>query len=58
MNEDSDDETTLKQVKDPVCGMTTAAEEAVAKIDHGSHTHYFCSEQCRQEFEKNPKKYH
>lgn len=49
---------TQKQVKDPVCGMIFAAEEAVAKSDHGDHAHYFCSEHCKQEFEKNPKKYH
>jgi YHS domain-containing protein len=49
---------TQKQVKDPVCGKIVAASEAPAKIEHGSHTHYFCSEACRQEFEKNPKKYH
>ena len=49
---------TQKQVKDPVCGKIFPAEEAVAKIEHGSHTHYFCSEQCKAEFEKDPKKYH
>jgi len=28
------------------------------KIDHGVHVHYFCSERCKAEFEKDPKKYH
>jgi YHS domain-containing protein len=49
---------TQKQVKDPVCGKILPAEEAPAKIEHGSHTHYFCSEECKREFEKDPKKYH
>ena len=49
---------TQKQVKDPVCGMILPAEDAAARIDHGGHTHYFCSEGCKVEFEKDPKKYH
>lgn len=49
---------TQKQVKDSVCGMIFPAEEAVAKVEHGTHTHYFCSEQCKSEFEKDPGKYH
>ncbi len=49
---------TAKQAQDPVCKMIIDVEDAAAKIDHGEHTHYFCSEQCKLEFEKNPKKYH
>lgn len=49
---------TLKQVRDVVCGMIINADDAAAKIEHGDHTHYFCSEKCRVEFEKDPKKYH
>jgi P-type Cu+ transporter len=49
---------TAKQARDPVCGMVIGVEEAVGKIDHGEHVHYFCSQKCQREFEKNPKKYH
>jgi Cu+-exporting ATPase len=49
---------TARQVKDPVCGMILPAEEAPAKIEHGEHTHYFCSVKCRDAFEQDPKKYH
>lgn len=49
---------TQKHVTDLVCGMVISADDAPAKIEHGNHTHYFCSEQCREDFEKDPKKYH
>ena len=49
---------TAKQAQDPVCKMIVDVETAPAKIVHGDHTHYFCREECKREFEKNPKKYH
>ncbi|HEY8182447.1 MAG TPA: YHS domain-containing protein [Thermoanaerobaculia bacterium] len=49
---------TAKQAQDPVCKMIVDVDNAPAKIEHGEHNHYFCSEQCKREFEKNPKKYH
>jgi len=49
---------TAKQAQDPVCKMIVDVDNAPAKIEHGEHTHYFCSQQCKAEFEKNPKKYH
>ena len=55
---DPNEATTKKQIIDPVCGMLVKPEEAAAKIEHGDHTHYFCAESCKEEFEKDPKKYH
>jgi YHS domain-containing protein len=57
-NSDFSNAPTQRQVTDPVCGMIIAADDAVAKIEHGDHNHYFCSEKCRVTFELNPKKYH
>ena len=46
--------------KDPVCGINVAmrkAEKAGLKASHGGKTYYFHSEECKQEFEKEPKNY-
>ena len=47
---------------DPVCGMkvneTTAAVRAVyQRAEYKGTTYYFCSEQCRAAFEKQPEHY-
>ncbi|MCW4031672.1 MAG: YHS domain-containing protein [Candidatus Bathyarchaeota archaeon] len=44
-------------VKDPVCGMEIETATAYDKIEHAGRTFYFCSKHCKEEFEKNPKKY-
>jgi YHS domain-containing protein len=49
---------TARQAFDPVCMMVVDVDNAAAKIDHGEHAHFFCSEKCKAEFEKDPKKYH
>jgi len=49
---------TAKQAQDPVCKMIIDVDKAAAKIEHGDHTHYFCNVRCKEEFERNPKKYH
>ena len=58
MAEDIHSRRTAKQAQDPVCKMIIDVDKAAAKIEHGDHTHYFCREECKREFEKNPKKYH
>lgn len=58
MEDDLHTRGTARQVKDPVCGMIIAAEDAAAIVEHGEHKHYFCSQECRQKFEADPKKYH
>lgn len=37
---------------DPVCGMSIERDKAVATLDHGGRTYYFCSVGCRREFEE------
>ena len=44
-------------VSDPVCGMEVKEDEAAAQGEHEGVTYYFCSAWCKEEFEKDPKKY-
>jgi Cu+-exporting ATPase len=39
---------------DPVCGMELTSNDAVATFQHGGKTYYFCSDECRERFEKQP----
>ncbi len=42
---------------DPVCGMKVEETDAPDKLDHEGTTYYFCSTDCREEFEANPGDY-
>jgi len=37
---------------DPVCGMQVETANAPAHSIHDGHTHYFCSDRCRERFER------
>jgi RND family efflux transporter MFP subunit len=46
--------------KDPVCGQEISpvkAEKAGRKIGYGGKTYYFDTDECKQQFEKDPKRY-
>jgi YHS domain-containing protein len=45
-----------KLVRDPVCGMHLAENLALVERS-GGHTVYFCSEECRNRFLGEPKKF-
>ncbi|HUI50825.1 MAG TPA: YHS domain-containing protein [Terriglobales bacterium] len=45
-----------KLVRDPVCGMHLAENLALAERNSGQ-TFYFCSEECRNKFLGEPKKF-
>lgn len=45
------------KVVDPVCKMTIEDTDAVATATHKGTKYYFCAEQCREDFEKNPEAY-
>ena len=47
----------MADVKDPVCGMMIAEADAVATVDHGDSTYYFCSQDCAEEFRESPDDY-
>ncbi len=44
-------------VKDPVCGMMIEKQDAVATADYKGKTYYFCSQDCKTEFEAAPEDY-
>lgn len=44
-------------VKDPVCGMEIEEDDAVGTAEHEGRSYYFCSEDCKQEFEADPSAY-
>jgi len=41
-------------MRDPVCGMEVAPEQAAGKADFRETTYYFCSEHCREKFVADP----
>lgn len=43
--------------QDLVCGMQVDTRTPPATSEHKGKTYYFCSDGCKKEFEKNPKKY-
>jgi YHS domain-containing protein len=43
--------------KDPVCGMDVDEQKAAATAQHEGKTYYFCSQACKDAFEKDPHKY-
>lgn len=48
----------MSQVKDPVCGMIIDRESAAAGTAYESQEVYFCSDQCRRDFEADPGRYY
>jgi YHS domain-containing protein len=45
------------ETKDPVCKMKISQKTAIDTYEFENETYYFCSPNCRMEFELNPKKY-
>jgi Cu(I)/Ag(I) efflux system membrane fusion protein len=46
--------------EDPVCGMQVDEKRAAAagrSLQHGGRTYYFCSDDCRHQFDKQPSRY-
>jgi YHS domain-containing protein len=43
--------------KDVVCGMEVDPKTAAAKSSYQNKTYYFCSDGCKQAFDKEPQKY-
>ncbi len=42
---------------DPVCKMEIDKEDAGAETDYKGSKYYFCSEDCKESFDKAPEKY-
>ena len=47
----------MKQVLDPVCGMTIERDSAEARASNGEREVFFCSEACAVAFEADPGAY-
>ena len=47
----------MAQVKDPVCGMMIEDKDAVATSEYHEKKYYFCSKDCKVEFDDNPEDY-
>jgi YHS domain-containing protein len=45
-------------VKDPVCGMWIQVSDAAGSTTYESQPVYFCSDQCRRDFESDPARYY
>ncbi len=45
------------QVIDPVCKMTIQDTDAAATSSYKGVTYYFCAEQCKKAFDKEPEMY-
>lgn len=43
--------------RDPVCGMAVSPETAAGTATRGETTYWFCSDECRREFERRPDLY-
>jgi len=48
----------MNQVKDPVCGMMIDPATAAGSTTYESQDIYFCSDQCRRDFEADPGRYY
>jgi len=42
---------------DPVCKMEVNPESAEAQTEYGGQTFYFCSQQCKEAFDRDPARY-
>lgn len=45
------------KVTDPVCGMTFEQDKTVAKVEYTGTTYFFCTEACRERFERDTGRY-
>ncbi len=43
--------------KDPVCGMQVDPGRAAGSSEYNAKTYYFCSTQCKQKFDDDPKQF-
>jgi len=51
---------TEQRAKDPICGMfvaPSAAAKAGRVSQYGGKTYYFCADECKQQFDQDPKSY-
>ena len=44
-------------MEDPICSMDVDEQTAAGHSEYHGETNYFCSESCKEEFDKNPQLY-
>jgi YHS domain-containing protein len=49
--------TSIEKVADPVCGMEVVDTKAAPTVVYKAKTYYFCSEEDKAKFQKNPEQY-
>ena len=47
----------MAMMKDPVCGMEIDSSQAAAQSQYQGQTYFFCSVECKQKFDQDPKQY-
>lgn len=47
----------MPRVKDVVCGMTIDSDSAAGQSQFEGRTFYFCSAQCKRQFDADPRRY-
>jgi YHS domain-containing protein len=47
----------VTMAEDPICNMEVDEQTAEFKSQYGSQTYYFCSEECKEQFELRPEQY-
>ncbi|MGH2531368.1 MAG: YHS domain-containing protein [Thermomicrobiales bacterium] len=47
----------MAMVTDPVCGMQIDSSQAEAQSQYEGQVYYFCSTECMQKFNENPKEW-
>ncbi len=61
MNECTNDKEKKKRleemIEDPVCGLCLYPDDTAPQSMYEQDIFYFCSNKCKQAFEKNPEKY-
>lgn len=50
-------DTEINEVKDPICGMKVNLEKTKHTSTYQGKVYGFCSESCKEEFDKSPYKY-
>jgi YHS domain-containing protein len=47
----------MVMTRDPVCGMKIDEDEAAETSEYLGEEYYFCSEECKEEFDKDPARF-
>jgi YHS domain-containing protein len=43
--------------KDPVCGMNVEEQKAAGTSQYQGRSYFFCSNSCKEKFDRNPEQY-